>query len=107
LSHIWLLTSPEQRGSGWIVGGVVGGACIPPLLAKVADDHNSTAFAMVVPVVVFVAAYPYALAVNFVPSYRDPADKIGDSDLGLDKAKDSQESDSGEEKTNISEKELA
>ncbi|KAJ7581481.1 major facilitator superfamily domain-containing protein [Mycena floridula] len=66
-----------KRGSGWIVAGVAGGACVPPLLAAVADLHNSTAFAMVVPVCFFVAAYTYALAVNFVPAYRDVVDKTG------------------------------
>jgi MFS transporter, FHS family, L-fucose permease len=30
-----------------------------------------------------VLAWTYAVCVNFVPAYRDPADKIGDSDLGL------------------------
>lgn len=30
-----------------------------------------------------VAAYTYALAVNFVPAYRDPADKIGQSEIGI------------------------
>jgi MFS transporter, FHS family, L-fucose permease len=67
-----------KRGAGWIVGGVVGGACVPPLLAVAADKHNSTAFAMIVPVIFFIAAYSYALAVNFVPSYRNPADMIGE-----------------------------
>lgn len=74
------------------MGGVVGGAAIPPLLAKVADIHNSTALAMVVPVVFFVAAYTYAVAVNFVPSYRDPADMVGDSDLGLERRSSDEES---------------
>ncbi|KAG5635959.1 hypothetical protein H0H81_009557 [Sphagnurus paluster] len=56
---------------------------VPPILARVADAKNSTAFAMVVPAAFFVLAYTYTLAVNFVPSYRDPADKVGESDLGL------------------------
>jgi FHS family L-fucose permease-like MFS transporter len=47
----------------------------------VADDHNSTAFAMIIPVVFFVMAYSYALAVNFVPSYRDQVDKVGEAGL--------------------------
>jgi len=72
-----------KRGAGWIVGGVVGGACVPPILARVADARNSTAFAMIIPALFFVLAYTYALAVNFVPSYRVPADKTGDSDLGI------------------------
>jgi FHS family L-fucose permease-like MFS transporter len=74
---------------------------VPPLLGKTADLHNSTAFAMVVPVCFFIAAwsckclkarpvckastdiYLDALCVNFVPLYRDTADKIGESDVGL------------------------
>jgi len=35
---------------------------------------------MIIPVMFFVMAYSYALAVNFVPSYRDPADKVGKDD---------------------------
>lgn len=31
----------------------------------------------------FVSAWTYAICVNFLPAYRDPADAIGDSDLGL------------------------
>lgn len=38
---------------------------------------------MIIPVMFFLMAYTYAIAVNFVPSYRDPADKIGKSDLVL------------------------
>jgi FHS family L-fucose permease-like MFS transporter len=72
-----------KRASGWIVGGVVGGACIPPLTAKVADLHNSTAFAMVVPACFFVAAWSYAVCCNFVPKFRDVMDRVGDSTLGL------------------------
>lgn len=42
-----------KRGSGYIVAGVSGGACVPPLLGAVADLHNSTALAMVVPLCFF------------------------------------------------------
>ncbi|KAJ7617042.1 major facilitator superfamily domain-containing protein [Roridomyces roridus] len=72
-----------KRASGWIVAGVVGGACVPPLTAKVADIHNSTAFAMVVPVCFFIATLVYALCCNFVPQFRDVMDRVGDSDSGL------------------------
>lgn len=71
-----------KRGSGFIVGGVSGGAVVPPLLGVAADAH-STALAMVVPLVFFVAAWSYALCVNFVPAYRDPADKFTTTDIGL------------------------
>lgn len=56
---------------------------MPPILGKTADIHNSTAFAMIVPVMFFVAAYSYPICVNFVPVYRDAADKVGASSIGL------------------------
>ena len=37
---------------------------------------------MIIPVMFFVMAYSYALAVNFIPSYRDPADKVGEGEFG-------------------------
>ena len=49
-----------KRGSGFIVGGVCGGAVVPPIVGAVADLHNSTATAMVVPLCFFVAAWSYA-----------------------------------------------
>lgn len=71
-----------KRGSGFIVGGVFGGACVPPLTGAVADMHG-TALAMVVPMAFFVAAASYALAVNFVPAYRDTADAFTETEIGL------------------------
>lgn len=71
-----------KRGSGFIVGGVFGGACVPPLTGVVADMHG-TAIAMVVPLAFFVAAYSYALCVNFVPAYRNTADKFSETEVGL------------------------
>lgn len=38
---------------------------------------------MIVPVIFFVAAWTYAVAVNFAQNYRDPADKIRASEVGL------------------------
>lgn len=72
-----------KRGAGVIIAGVAGGAVVPPILAAVADAHDSTAFAMVVPVMFFVAAWTYAVAVNFVPSYVKPADSLGNSKIGV------------------------
>ncbi|KAI1084571.1 MFS general substrate transporter [Whalleya microplaca] len=71
-----------KRGSGFIVGGVMGGACVPPLTG-VAADSRQTAFAMVVPLCFFVAAESYSLAVNFVPAYRNPADAFSTTEVGL------------------------
>ncbi|KAG7088589.1 hypothetical protein E1B28_012565 [Marasmius oreades] len=66
-----------KRGSGFIVAGVAGGACVPPILARAADNHNSTAFAMIVPTMFFASALSYPICVNFVPSYRNRADATG------------------------------
>ncbi|KAI5296112.1 hypothetical protein KEM52_005604 [Ascosphaera acerosa] len=79
-----------KRGSGLIVAGVSGGAAVPPLLGHVADMHNSTGFAMVVPTVIMAGAWTYAFAVNFVPAYRDPADQNGEhlATSAVDVAKD-------------------
>lgn len=71
-----------KRGSGFIVAGVFGGACVPPLTGAVADMHG-TGLAMVVPMMFFVAAWTYALAVNFWPWYRDTADAFTTTDIGI------------------------
>lgn len=71
-----------KRGSGLIVGGVCGGAVVPPILGATADAY-STATAMLVPMCFFVAAWSYALCVNFVPSYVIPADKFSTAKIGL------------------------
>lgn len=57
-------------------------------MGAVADARNNTGFAMIVPVLFFVLSWSYALCVNFVPAYRDPADKIGASKIGLETKKD-------------------
>lgn len=79
-----------KRGSGWIIGGVIGGACVPPLMGAVADQHG-TAFSMIVPFFFFFAAWSYALAVNFWPWYRDTADAFTYADVGLDNSRMVQE----------------
>ncbi|KAL9580482.1 MAG: hypothetical protein Q9203_006283 [Teloschistes exilis] len=76
-----------KRGSGLIVAGVSGGAAVPPILGATADVEG-TGTAMVVPVCFMVAAWTYAVAVNFVPSYRDPADQIGAATIGIENAGD-------------------
>ncbi|KAF2264108.1 MFS general substrate transporter [Lojkania enalia] len=65
-----------KRGSGFIIAGVSGGAVVPPILFAAADSADSTATAMSVPLAFFVVAWTYAIAVNFVPAYRDVADKF-------------------------------
>ena len=71
-----------KRGSGFIVGGVIGGGCVPALTGKVADLHDDTGIAMVVPLSFMIAAITYAVAVNFVEQYRIPADALGGSKIG-------------------------
>ncbi|KAK3317464.1 major facilitator superfamily domain-containing protein [Cercophora scortea] len=76
-----------KRGSGFIIGGVVGGAVAPALMGLAADARG-TAFAMVVPLGFFVAAWSYPLAVNVFSYYKDAADAfvtapgVGDGDDG-------------------------
>lgn len=82
----------SKRGSGFIVAGVSGGAVVPPLLfvaadsrgkADVATGYSPTAFAMVVPLVFFCAAWSYTFCVNFVPSYRTIADSFHETKVGI------------------------
>ena len=42
---------------------------------------------MIVPTCFMIAAWTYALCVNFVPSYRNPADKTGAATVGIENAK--------------------
>jgi len=76
----------SKRGSGFIVGGVAGGACVPPLLGVAADANNSTAIAMSVPLAFFVAAWSYAFCVNFLSAYRTPVDSLGQANIGIENA---------------------
>ncbi|KAI7135107.1 hypothetical protein KC337_g3289, partial [Hortaea werneckii] len=76
----------SKRGSGWIVGGVCGGAVVPPILGAVADIYDNTAPAMSVPLAFFIAAWSYAICVNFVPAYRIPADRLGETKIGVEDA---------------------
>ncbi|KAI8931145.1 hypothetical protein NX059_011498 [Plenodomus lindquistii] len=82
----------SKRGSGFIVAGVSGGAVVPPLLFAAADSQGAvdfsrnkapTAMAMTVPLAFFIAACTYPLAVNFVPAYRDVADKFSTAEIGM------------------------
>ncbi|KAK4507213.1 hypothetical protein PRZ48_000948 [Zasmidium cellare] len=86
----------SKRGSGWIVGGVSGGAIVPPALGGAADASN-TAVAMAVPLAFFVLAWTYSLAVNFVPAYRVPIDRQYESKLAVETPAKDEESGSGGE----------
>jgi len=85
----------SKRGSGFIVAGVSGGAVVPPLLfgasdtlgkARPLDGYAPTAIAMTVPMAFFVAAWSYAFCVNFVPAYRNVADKFSTAEIGIENA---------------------
>ncbi|KFX90378.1 hypothetical protein O988_08234 [Pseudogymnoascus sp. VKM F-3808] len=71
-----------KRGSGYIVGGVAGGAVVPPIAFAVADSKGN-GIAMVVPMMFLVASWTYALCVNFVPKYRDVVDSFGETEIGI------------------------
>ncbi|KAJ4313068.1 hypothetical protein N0V84_009601 [Fusarium piperis] len=71
-----------KRGSGFIVAGVVGGACVPPLTGAVADKHG-IGICLVVPMMFFVAAWSYPICVNFVPNYKKVVDSFYETDIGL------------------------
>lgn len=71
-----------KRGSGYLVAGIVGGACVTPLTGLVGDRHGDGT-AMVVPLVFFVGAWSYAVCVNIVPSYYTVVDACADADVGL------------------------
>ena len=74
----------SKRGSGWIVGAVCGGAVVPPILGAASDARDSTQFGMVVPLCFFVAAFSYAICVNFVPAYRNVVDAFAETKVGVE-----------------------
>jgi FHS family L-fucose permease-like MFS transporter len=71
-----------KRGSGFIVGGVIGGACVPPLTGYVADHHGNN-IAFTVPLAFFVAALSYPICVNFIPAYKKVVDSFGETEVGM------------------------
>jgi FHS family L-fucose permease-like MFS transporter len=71
-----------KRGSGYIVGGVIGGACVPPLTGVAADRHGN-GIAMVVPLCFFLGAWTYAICVNFAPKYVKVIDSFHETEIGL------------------------
>ncbi|KAK0388031.1 hypothetical protein NLU13_4275 [Sarocladium strictum] len=71
-----------KRGSGYIVGGVIGGACVPPLTGVAADRHGN-GIAMVVPLCFFIAAWTYAICVNFAPPYVKVIDSFHETEIGI------------------------
>lgn len=85
----------SKRGSGWIVGAVCGGAVVPPLLGVASDARDSTQFGMIVPLFFFVAAFSYAICVNFVPAYRDVVDAFAETKVGVEGVAGAKDEESG------------
>lgn len=78
-----------KRGSGYIVGGVCGGAVVPPILGAVADAKGM-GLSMVVPLCFFVIAWTYSLAVNFAPKYRKVVDAFLATEVGVEGSRDAE-----------------
>lgn len=84
-----------KRGSGFIVGGVIGGACVPPLFGVTADTYG-TGKAMFVPLIFFFGSLSYAASVNFVPWYRNMVDAYSDTNIGAHGQGNSNDEETGE-----------
>lgn len=56
-----------KRGSSIIVGTLIGGAIVPPILGATADALNDTGRAMFVPLIFYSVGYIFPLIVNFHP----------------------------------------
>jgi len=71
-----------KTGSTVIVGAIIGGAVIPPMLGAAADHFNNTGPAMFVPLIFFVLAYSFPLAVNLHKPLAKLMDGFLESDVG-------------------------
>ncbi|KZZ98528.1 Major facilitator superfamily domain, general substrate transporter [Moelleriella libera RCEF 2490] len=86
-----------KRGSGYIVGGVIGGACVPPATGAAADHFHrmgradGDGYAMFVPLIFMSLAWIYAACVNFVPAYRDVVDSLGSAEIGITNTRQDEE----------------
>lgn len=72
-----------------------GGAVVPPILGAASDARNSTQFGMVVPLCFFIAAFSYAICVNFVPAYRDVVDAFAETKVGVENVGGAKDEESG------------
>ena len=80
------LGKDTKFGSTVIVGAIIGGAVIPPMLGAAADRFNDTGPAMFVPLIFFVLAYGFPIAVNFYAPTVRIMDGFLESDVGTGKA---------------------
>ncbi|TWU74841.1 hypothetical protein ED733_001108 [Metarhizium rileyi] len=79
-----------KRGSGWIIAGILGGA-IAPLVTSHVGDMFSSPVSMVVPLSLLFGALSYAIAVNFVPRYKNIIDAYTPANVASDPTNDSAE----------------
>jgi FHS family L-fucose permease-like MFS transporter len=56
---------------------------------------------MVVPVCFFIVPWSYALCVNFVPAYREPADKTQEASAGIKKDEETGNAETMREKNSL------
>lgn len=73
-----------KTGSTVVIGSIIGGAIVPPLLAVTADHFNNTGTAMFVPLIFFVAAYSFPLGVNFHGPTKKLMDGFLESRVGME-----------------------
>ncbi|CUS07687.1 unnamed protein product [Tuber aestivum] len=71
-----------KTGSTVIVGAIIGGAVIPPLLGATADHFDNTGPAMFVPLIFFVLAYTFPIGVNFYKPLAKLMDGFLESKVG-------------------------
>ncbi|KAF8242736.1 MFS general substrate transporter [Wilcoxina mikolae CBS 423.85] len=73
-----------KTGSTVIVGAIVGGAVVPPMLGATADALGDTGRAMFVPLIFFVIGYAFPLIVNFHPPTKKLMDGFLTSKVGVE-----------------------
>ncbi|KAI5776321.1 major facilitator superfamily domain-containing protein [Geopyxis carbonaria] len=71
-------------GSTVIVGSIIGGAVVPPILGATADALGDTGRAMFVPLVFFVIGYAFPILVNFHGPTKALMDGFLESKVGLE-----------------------
>jgi FHS family L-fucose permease-like MFS transporter len=75
-----------KTGSTVIVGAIVGGAVVPPILGATADALGDTGRAMFVPLIFFVMGYVFPLIVNFHGPTKQLMDGFLTSKVGVEGA---------------------
>jgi len=73
-----------KLGSTVIVGSIIGGAVIPPILGATADAFDNTGKAMIIPLVFFVFGYIFPVVVNLHKPTAALMDGFLESSIGVD-----------------------